>query len=114
MPSHHKFYSEWNPERIQAMADKVGEYVRNIVIQIMNRNKFPEQGFRSCIGIIQLSKKYGNERVNKACRKAIIFQSFQYTFIKNILLNNQEEIEEEPTLFPDLVHENIRGPVYYS
>jgi transposase len=114
MPSQHKFYSEWNPERIQAMADNVGGFVKNIVIKIMDQSKYPEQGFKSCIGIIQLSKKYGNERLNKACRKAIIFQSFQYTFIKNILLNNQEEIEEEPTLFPDLVHENIRGAAYYS
>lgn len=113
MPSQHRFYSDWNPERIQSMAANVGECVKNIVIEIMNRTKYPEQGFKSCIGVIQLSKKYGNQRVNKACRKALFFNSFQYTFIKNILLNNQEEMEEETILFPDLMHENIRGAAYY-
>jgi hypothetical protein len=96
------------------MAANVGECVRNIVTKIMNQSKYPEQGFKSCIGIIQLSKKYGNNKVNKACNKALFYKSFQYTFIKNILLNNQEEMEEQPSLFPDLVHENIRGSAYYS
>jgi len=114
MPSSHRFYADWNPERIESMAAIVGEFVKSLVLMIMERSKYPEQGFKSCIGIIQLAKKYGNDNVNKACRKAIVFQSLKYSFIKNILLNNQIEMEEEQDLFPDFIHENIRGSAYYS
>lgn len=113
MPSEHKFYSEWNPERIQSMANNVGEYVKETVIKIMNQSQYPEQGFKACVGIIHLAKQYGKEKVNQACRKAIHFKTFRYTFIKNLLINNKHEIEEEPSLFPDFNHENIRGSAYY-
>lgn len=113
MPPEHKFFSDWNPEKILEMASNVGEWVKSIVIKIMDQSKYPEQGFKSCIGIIKLSGKYEKEKVNQACRKAIHFNTLKYIFVKNVLMNNQEVMEEEPSLFPDIEHENLRDRSIY-
>jgi hypothetical protein len=63
--------------------------------------------------VLQLSKKYGNDRLEKACRRAKALGSCTYTTIKNILKNGKEdEYPEMPKPTPE--HENIRGGVYYS
>lgn len=113
MPSEHKFYSEWNPERIEKWAGDIGEYVKDVVIKIMATSKYLEQGFKSSIGIIQLSKKFGNIKVNNACKKALFYKSLKYNFIENLLVNNQEEMEEEERIFANIEHDNIRGSAYY-
>jgi transposase len=116
MPSHHKFYAEWNPQRILSWAESIGENVREVSSHILNRSQHPEQGFKSCIGIIGLAKKFGSLRVNKACEIAQSYGEFSYKFISNLLHNNMDkkEILQAELPFNTPVHENIRGKEYYS
>jgi len=76
----------------------------------------PEQGYKVCMGILSLAKKYGNERVNKACKRALNFEHYSYKGVKNILKNGLENFEEDKDLFsqPLPEHENIRGNYYYN
>ena len=116
MPSHHKFYAEWNPERILSWATNVGDKVNSVANHILSSCQHPEQGFKSCIGIINLSRKYGNIRVNRACEIAITYQEFSYRFICNLLERGMDKIETEQQDLPFTIpiHENIRGNEYYQ
>jgi len=80
----------------------------------MHRRKHPEQGFRACLGIIRLQEKYGPERLERACARALRHRACSYGSVSAILRNKLEAVEpvtEERAALP--VHENIRGPDYY-
>jgi transposase len=115
MPSHHKFVAEWTPMRIKNWALKIGKEVEMVVDHILKKPIYPEQAFKTCIGIISLAKKYTNYRLNNACKRAINFGSYSLRSIKNILSKGLDNIEEQELPFdvlPD--HNNIRGSKYYQ
>jgi len=115
MPSHHRFVAEWNPERIVSWAQEKGEHVGALCLQIMKRSQHAEQGFKSAIGVISLTKKYGSSRVNAACRRALRFSLYSYRGVKNILENGLDSVPLEEPLFATLPnHENVRGKEYYA
>ena len=112
MPSHHRKYSDWNPQRFINWAKNTGENVEALVKTVLASRQYPEQSFKTCLGILNLAKKYDKERLDKACKNAIYFQYYSYKGIKNILENNLENYQEE--LFQPLPdHTNIRGNQYY-
>ncbi len=116
MPPSHKFYSEWNPERITNWAEKIGDNVKKVVQEMFQRKQHPEQAFKSCLGLLNLSKKYGDNRLNNACKRVIAFNYYSYKAVKNILERGMDKLEEEnQDLFSTLPeHENIRGNTYYN
>jgi len=116
MPPSHKFYSEWSPERMTNWAEKIGDNVKKVVQEIFRQKQHPEQGFKSCMGLLNLSKKYGDDRLNNACKRAIFFNYYSYKAVRNILERGMDKLEEEnEDLFSTLPeHENIRGNTYFN
>ena len=85
-----------------------------MVKSVLARREHPEQAYRSCLGILNLEKKYGDIRLNKACKRALYYNHYSCRGVRNILKNNLDDIQEE-TLFSKLPeHENIRGNQYYN
>lgn len=115
MPEAHKRYLEWTPSRIVRWAEKTGLSTGLLVKQIMERRPHPEQGFRSCLGIIRLGRRYGHERLEAACTRALFMKAYSYKSVESILKNNLDgrELPEEST-GPSIIHENIRGKGYYT
>jgi len=116
MPPNHRYVAEWSPERFVKWAKAVGDDVALVVEKVLESRKHPEQAFKVCMGLLNLPKEYGVERVNRACRKAHEFGTYSYKRIKNIL---ERGLDEEQTLSEKeqmkmLVHENIRGSHYYN
>lgn len=112
MPSSHRRYRDWTHERILREAGTIGDDTKALVEVILRSRPHPEQGFRSCIGILGLSKRYGTERVDAACAKALALGTRSYGSVSAILKNAQEK-KAAPSDPPSLFHENIRGPGYY-
>ncbi len=110
MPSSHRRYRDWTHERILREAAAVGDDTAALVGIILRSRPHPEQGFRSCIGILGLVKRYGAERLDAACSRALGTRSS--SSVAAILKNAQEKKTAEPEQ-PGLFHENIRGPGYY-
>jgi transposase len=112
MPSSHRRYRDWTHERIQRQAAAIGDDTGALVDVILRSRPHPEQGFRSCIGILRLEKSYGAERLDAACARALALGTRSYTSVATILKNRQDRkaAEADP---PSLFHENIRGPGYY-
>lgn len=112
MPSSHRRYHDWTHERILREAKAIGDDAAALVEIILRSRPHPEQGFRSCIGILRLVQRYGPERLDAACARALALGTRSYSSVAAILKNAQEAKAREPD-HPGLVHENIRGPGYY-
>lgn len=114
MPSSHQRYANWTPERIKRQAAEIGPKISALVEIIQRERTHPEQGFRSCIGIIGLAKGFGPERLEAACGRALDIGARSYTSVKSILKTNQDRrLPASNTDGPAIVHPNIRGPGYF-
>ena len=71
MPSSHRRYRDWTHERILREAAVIGDDTAPLVEIILRSRPHPEQGFRSCIGILGLAKRYDAERLDAACARAL-------------------------------------------
>jgi transposase len=115
MPESHKRYLEWTPSRIERWAQKTGPSTGALVKEIMERRPHPEQGFRSSLGIIRLERRYGSDRLEAACTRALFMKAYSYKSVESILKNNLDGKELPVRLAgPSITHENIRGNTYYS
>jgi hypothetical protein len=113
MPSSHRRYRDWTHECIRSEAAKVGPDAETLIDVILRSRPHPEQGFRSAIGILGLVKRYGQERVDTACARALLLNARSYKSVAAILKNGTDRTapaEEAPILF----HTNIRGRSYYN
>jgi transposase len=113
MPSSHRRYRDWTHERIAREAAAIGDDTAALVEIILRSRPHPEQGFRSCIGILSLTKRYGAERVDAACARALSLGTRSYSSVAAILKNAQDKKKAADKEQPSLFHENIRGPGYY-
>jgi transposase len=113
MPSSHRRYRDWTHERIRREAGSVGDNTAILVDVILRSRPHPEQGFRSCIGILGLVKRFGADRVDAACARALVLGTRSYNSVATILKNHRENSPPPMAEGPILIHENIRGPGYY-
>jgi len=116
MPKSHQKYLQWTPSRIIRWAGKNGLETEKLVTRIMENRPHPEQGFRSCLGIMRLAKRYSPERLEKACARALAINAYSYKSVESILKNglDQQPLLLEPTEMARFAtHCNIRGKQYY-
>ena len=115
MPASHRRYSEWSPERLKSWAAKIGPNTATLVAVILRDRSHPEQGFRSCLGIMRLAKPYGPEALEAACERALTIGARSYSSVNSILKNNlHRSSRPEPAADgPAIQHGNIRGPGYF-
>ena len=119
LSSTHKHYSEWSPEFFKKKAATHGNYVADCVEQIIAKVEYPEIGYKRAMGLIQLHKTYGDNRLNNACKRALQADAVSYKRIQNILKNNLDQsslffqdLEDEKSHIPK--HDNIRGASNYN
>ena len=115
MPSSHRRYAEWSPERMLREAGKIGPATIALFEAIMKAKPHPEQGFRSCLGILSLVKSYGPDRIEAAAKRGNDIGATTYGSIKSILQNGLDRAFAKPGT-PDAApirHPNIRGRDYY-
>lgn len=116
MPAAHRAHLEWSPTRIINWAGTVGSHVKALIEVILDERPHPEQGYRSCLGILRLAKRYGGARLDAACRRALFFGARSYKNVESILkrgLDGQPLPDDTPDEREPLSHDNIRGPEYY-
>ena len=115
MPSAHRRYAEWTPAKMMTEAASIGPAAIALVEAIMKAKPHPEQGFRSCLGIISLVRTYGSERVEAASRRGNDIGATTYGSIKSILQNGLDKAyaNSKAPDGPPIRHANIRGRGYY-
>jgi transposase len=115
-PKAHQRHQEWPPSRIVEWCGTIGPATAQVAERILGSNRHPEQGYRSCLGIVRLGTDYPHARVEAAARRAIALQVCTYKSLKAILENNLDgqEPETAPAPRPPVDHPNLRGPGYYD
>lgn len=115
MPSQHRFYAEWSPEEMITRAKEIGDETRALVEKIFESKGCLHLSYRTCLGIIDLSRRYGGERVNRASKRALEFRSYSYKAVKNILEKGLDRLKEESLVLQSFpLHSNIRGGDYFN
>jgi len=115
MPPAHQKYLEWSPERFTRWAQTMGPHTAQLVQALLDSRKHPQQAYRSCLGLLRLGSRYGEERLEAACRRALPAGIHSYKGVKNILDAKLDQVEaEEPSAMVPKTHQNIRGQTYYQ
>lgn len=118
MPRAHQEALAWPPSRLMSWADTIGQNAGLLVRAILEARPHPEQGYRSCLGILRLSKVYGKERLEKACNRAHLAGARSYRHVTAILKNGLDQAplpdEADRPSRPALEHENVRGAEYFN
>lgn len=114
-PAEHRFLLEWTPERFITWAGELSVNTKLLVMRILEKARYPDQAFHSCMGVINLSKKYPLERLDAACRIALSQHTPCYGSVKAILESGKNLTDDNTTASQELpVHENLRGQTVYQ
>jgi len=118
MPKAHQKYLEWTPSRLIQWAGTIGPQTQKLLSFILENRPHPEQGYRSCLGVLRLKNRYRPERLEAACARALAFKAYSYKNVESILKNglDQQSLDRSssPNRLPLLEHENLRGRHYYQ
>ena len=115
MPAAHRAHKQWTPERLIHWGTEVGASTGVFVAQLLQRLRHPEHGYRSCLGLLSLSKRYGPARLEAACALALGLGAGYYRQVRDILNNGADLLEpakeQTPWVAPE--HDNLRGASYF-
>jgi Transposase and inactivated derivatives len=115
LSSAHKAYSEWSLSFFQRKAENIGPETGTYITRVILQYSYPEIGYKQAMGIIQLTRLYTKERIEKACRRALTLEHCSFRTIDNILRSGSDQLEipdGSNNHIPE--HENIRGSHHYQ
>jgi transposase len=115
MPKSHRDYAEWTPERVIRWAAETGKGTESLITTILSKPRYPQQAFRSCLGIISLAKRYGKDRLEAACNRALAIGGYSFKSVKSILETglDKKPLPQQKQASQTVTHTNIRGSEYY-
>lgn len=114
LPNTQQWVSDWNPASFIRRAGRIGPQTQRAVEAILNSRAHPEQAYKSCQGILSLEKKVGVDRLERACERALCYQSVSYKVIRSILERGLDTLPESIPALVTTTHENIRGATAYQ
>ena len=116
MPHAHRAHLEWSPSRLIRWGATVGPQTAALVEQILANRPHPEQGYRSCLGLLRLTKQYGADRVEAASGRAVAVGARSYRHVEAMLKHGLDRLPLDTTdaSAPRPGHANVRGPAYYQ
>jgi len=113
-PAHHS-YREWTPEKLITWAQNIGPKTGELVHAILASRPHPEQGYRSCLGLMRLGRTYSSERLEAACNRALTSRICSFKGVASILEKGLDQVPlpscDQPIMI--IKHANVRGPEYY-
>ncbi len=114
MPSAHRRYAEWTPERLQRQARDIGPNTEALILAMLARRPHPEQGFRTCLGVLRLFRGLDPARAETVSLRAVALGALSYASVASILKHRLDK-PASPHAADDtpLLHDNIRGARYY-
>jgi transposase len=116
MPASHRAYLEWTPSRLINWGQQAGPSTGRLLDEILASKPHPELGYRSALGVMRLGRRYGSERLEAACTRALAITSPSYRSVDSILKNGLDRaaLPSPAPARPSRRHANVRGPGYYE
>lgn len=116
MPSAHRAHAEWSPEKLMVWASALGLATGELVKRLLQEKRHPEQGYRSCLGLMRLARTVGDARLEAACARTLSIGAHSFRSVDSILKKGLDRQPVTPAAqedSPSLEHANLRGPTYY-
>jgi transposase len=115
MPAAHRAHKEWTPDRLIEWGQRIGVSTGEVVTRQLQLFKHPEHGYRSCLGLLSLAKRYGAARLEAACERALVLGTVKYRHVRDLLANNRDQfVSADQSDWVSPTHANVRGPGYYQ
>ncbi len=114
-PKAHQRALAWTPSRLTHWGATIGPATAALITAILASRPHPEQGYRSCLGLLRLSKQYPVTRLEAACARALALRALSYKSVQAILRTglDQQPLLPVPTP-PRPAHAHVRGAAYYT
>lgn len=116
-PKSHTRHLEWTPSRLVHWGESIGVATGAVVAHILEHKPHPEQGYRACLGLLSLGKRYGDARLEAAARRAQATGAMTYRSLHAILKHGLDQAPPDPadaTTHLPATHDNVRGAAYYA
>jgi len=114
-PKAHQAYLEWTPSRLIRWAEQTGPHTAALVAAILASRPHPEQGYRSCLGLLRLGTEYPVARLEAACARAVALRATSYKSVQSILRTGLDQQPlESPRAARPVAHPHVRGATYYT
>jgi len=115
LPERHQAHAQWTPERLIHWGERIGVACATTVRRMLERQRHPEHAYRACLGLLSLSKRYGDARLEAACVLACALGTSRYTHIRDILVNRRDALQASTTPeWTSPAHAHVRGAGYYQ
>lgn len=116
LSSTHRFYKNWSPEFFKNLARPHGDTVVDYIGQLIEQAQYPEIAYKQCLGVLNLADKLNPERLEKACKRAMLHPKCSFYIVKSILDNHMENQPTDITRIEHKIpkHENVRGSDHYK
>jgi transposase len=117
MPAAHRAHAEWTPSRLISWAGTVSPATAALVEKILDSKPHPEHAYRACLGIMNLAKRYGPDRVGAACERPLTTGAVSYSSVKSILAEGLDRLPlnaQQALAVTATDHENLRGARYWA
>jgi transposase len=114
MPAAHRAHAEWTPQRLLHWGQSIGIATAAVVLRLLEAQQHPEHGYRACLGLLSLAKRYSKSRLEAACALALQLGACRYRHVRDILVNNRDKtppVAAGDWVSPD--HAHVRGPSYH-
>jgi transposase len=111
----HRAHLEWTPERLIHWGSSIGVATGALVTRLLETRKHPEHGYRACLGLLALAKRFGKPRLEAACVVALDLGTTNSTHVREILINGRDQVQPSTALeWTSPAHAHVRGPGYYQ
>ena len=114
MPSSHRRYAEWSPDRFRRWGAKIGPNTEGLIVAVLASRPHPEQGFRTCLGILRSYRGVDPARVEAVSARALELGALNCKSVASLLTQKRDKAAAndggQASLFD---HANVRGPGYY-
>ncbi len=116
MPKSHQKHRDWTPGRFLNWATGIGIATVRLVNYLLESKSHPEQGYLSCLGLLNLSKRFDPVRLEKACDRAWQLGTKSRRSVESLLKHSLEDKQATTSACASIptAHENLRGNHYYS
>jgi len=114
-PAAHRAHLQWTPERLVHWGNSIGVATGRTVTRLLEERRHPEHGYRACLGLLSLARKYGKPRLEAACLVALELGTARYSHVRDILANGRDKVAAVSS--PEWTspqHAHVRGPGYYQ
>ena len=114
MPAAHQAMARRTPDHLRADAAALGVAIGGYVDRLLRAREHPEQGVRSCLGVLRQAKTYGAERLELACERALAAGVLSSRYVEQLLRADQRQPFLDRPADEGLGHHAlIRGAKYY-